>query len=45
LNDASDPLMSPQGPKGKLINGHLKEFQSDPLGFLSQLATEYGEVA
>lgn len=36
---------SPAGPKGKLITGHTKEFQSDPLGFLTRLAKEYGDVA
>jgi cytochrome P450 len=36
---------TPLGPKGKLLTGHLKEFQTDPLDFLTRLATEYGDVA
>ncbi|MDM5357334.1 cytochrome P450 [Peribacillus sp. ACCC06369] len=36
---------SPKVPNGRLISGHTKEFQTDPLGFLTQLAKEYGEVA
>ncbi|WP_409300271.1 cytochrome P450 [Peribacillus sp. SCS-155] len=35
----------PTGPKGKILTGNLNEFQSDPVAFLTQLATEYGEVA
>ncbi|RFU68578.1 cytochrome P450 [Bacillus sp. V59.32b] len=34
----------PSVPKGKLITGHLNEFQEDPLGFLIK-ASRYGEVA
>jgi cytochrome P450 len=30
-------------PKGKLITGHTKEFQADPLGFLKKVSS-YGEV-
>ncbi|WP_419880422.1 cytochrome P450 [Peribacillus sp. B-H-3] len=33
------------GPKGKFFTGHTKMFQADPLGFMSDLAAEYGEVA
>ncbi|MGE7668785.1 cytochrome P450 [Peribacillus sp. NPDC097077] len=40
--DAHD---SPTGPKGKIITGHTKEFQSDTIGFLTRLAKEYGDVA
>ncbi|MGG0844859.1 cytochrome P450 [Peribacillus simplex] len=36
---------SPKVPKGRLISGHTKEFQTDPLGFLTRLSKEYGEVA
>jgi cytochrome P450 len=36
---------TPLGPKGKLLTGHTKEFQTDPLDFLTRLATEYGDVA
>ncbi|WP_260399771.1 cytochrome P450 [Peribacillus simplex] len=36
---------SPKVPKGRLISGHTKEFQTDPIGFLTRLAKEYGEVA
>jgi cytochrome P450 len=36
---------SPSGPKAKLLTGHLSEFQSDPLGFLSLLSKEHGPVA
>ncbi|MGE7780490.1 cytochrome P450 [Peribacillus sp. NPDC097264] len=36
---------SPTGPKGRLITGHTKEFQSDTIGFLTRLAREYGDVA
>ncbi|WP_260284368.1 hypothetical protein [Peribacillus aracenensis] len=35
---------SPKVPKGRLIYGHKKEFQTDSIGFLTQLAKEYGEV-
>ncbi|SFC25230.1 Cytochrome P450 [Bacillus sp. OV322] len=35
----------PQGPKGKLFTGNLRDFQKDPLGFLSRLPKEYGEAA
>jgi cytochrome P450 len=45
LNDTVVSYHTPQGPKGKLITGHLKEFQTNPLDFLTRLATEYGEVA
>lgn len=34
---------NPIGPKGNLITGHLKAFQSNPLKFLTNLATDYGE--
>ena len=30
-------------PKGKLITGHTKDFQADPLGFLKKVSS-YGEV-
>ncbi|MET1177264.1 hypothetical protein ABG775_04740 [Peribacillus simplex] len=36
---------SPKVPKGRLIYGHTKEFQTDTIGFLTRLAKEYGEVA
>ncbi|MFJ7508713.1 hypothetical protein ACIQW7_04380 [Peribacillus simplex] len=32
---------SPKVPKGRLISG----FQTDPIGFLTRLAKEYGEVS
>ncbi len=32
-------------PKGRLVSGHTKEFQTDPIGFLTRLSKEYGEVA
>ncbi|WP_240501893.1 cytochrome P450 [Bacillus sp. MUM 13] len=35
----------PQGPKGRLFTGNLRDFQEDPLGFLSSLPKEYGEAA
>ncbi|KKK37879.1 cytochrome P450 [Mesobacillus campisalis] len=41
----SDRYKSPSGPKGKMFTGHLAEFQSDPLAFLSQLSKEHGPVA
>ncbi|QOY36510.1 cytochrome P450 [Anaerobacillus isosaccharinicus] len=34
---------SPPGPKGKLFTGHLKQFQADPLKFLTKLTEEYGD--
>ncbi|MDQ0220649.1 cytochrome P450 [Peribacillus cavernae] len=45
MSDKAISDHSPQGPKGKLLTGHLKEFQSDPLEFLTRLTTEYGDVA
>ncbi|MFD6210602.1 cytochrome P450 [Peribacillus sp. NPDC060253] len=46
MNDTDDDLRDiPKVPKGRLISGHTKEFQTDPLGFLSRLAKEYGEIA
>lgn len=35
---------TPLGPKGNLLKGVLKEFQSDPLGYLIKMEKEYGEV-
>lgn len=33
-----------KGPKGRFFTGHLKEFQADPLGFLSSMSREYGDL-
>ncbi|MFS0671283.1 hypothetical protein AB1L12_25730 [Peribacillus frigoritolerans] len=30
-------------PKGRLVSGHTKEFQTDPIGFLTRLSKEYGK--
>jgi cytochrome P450 len=38
-----DSLSSPPGPKGQLLTGNLKEFQADPLGFLTELTHSYGD--
>jgi cytochrome P450 len=45
LSDKTTFYKSPQGPKGKIITGNLKAFQSDPVAFLTQMATEFGDVA
>ena len=46
LSHADDVFRtSPKVPKGRVISGHTKEFQADPIGFLTRLAKEYGEVA
>jgi cytochrome P450 len=37
--------MTPTGPKGKLLFGHLDEFQKSPLRFLMRMAKEYGDIA
>jgi cytochrome P450 len=34
----------PPGPKGKPIIGNLLEFRRDPLGFLTRVARQYGDV-
>jgi len=34
---------TPFGPKGKLLSGNLKEFQLDPLKYLSNLTKNYGD--
>jgi cytochrome P450 len=34
----------PPGPKGRLIDGHLREFMDDRLDFLARCAREYGDV-
>lgn len=44
MSESDIPYKVPGGPKGKLITGHTKEFQADPLGFLKK-ASSYGEVA
>ncbi|PKG23837.1 cytochrome P450 [Niallia nealsonii] len=44
MSDRTTFFKSPKGPKGKIITGNLKAFRSDPPGFLTQLATEFGEV-
>ncbi|WP_231687920.1 cytochrome P450 [Bacillus sp. FJAT-27251] len=41
----SDMYKLPSGPTGKMFTGHLTEFQSDPLAFLSKLSKEHGPVA
>lgn len=33
------------GPSGKWLTGHVKDFQRDPLGFLTFLSTEYKDLA
>jgi cytochrome P450 len=38
-------LITPKGPKGKLLFGHLEEFQKSPLRFLMKIANEYGDIA
>lgn len=38
-------LHSPPGPKGHLLGENLREYASDPLGFLTICAREYGDVA
>lgn len=35
----------PAGPRGSLMMGNLKAFEKDPLGFLTQVAREYGDIA
>lgn len=45
MRNTNAPHNSPKGPKGRLFTGLIKEFQADPLGFLTHLAKEYGEVA
>lgn len=35
----------PPGPPGRWIGGNLREFRADPLGFLTDLARRYGDVA
>lgn len=46
LSHADDVFRtSPKVPKGRLVSGHTKEFQTDPIGFLTRLSKEYGEVA
>ncbi|RFU66050.1 cytochrome P450 [Peribacillus glennii] len=37
-------MQIPSVPNGRLITGHLKDFQEDPLGFLRK-AANYGQVA
>ncbi|MDE5413236.1 cytochrome P450 [Alkalihalobacterium chitinilyticum] len=34
-----------KGPRGSWLSGNLKEFQKDPLLFLTQLSNVYGDVA
>src|SRR5688572_31915848 len=34
----------PRGPRGRLILGHLHEFQRDQLGFYLRCAREYGDI-
>lgn len=46
LSHADDVFRTSQMvPKGRLVSGHTKEFQTDPIGFLTRLSKEYGEVA
>lgn len=44
MSDSDISRKVPRVPKGKLITGHLNEFQADPLAFLKK-ASGYGEVA
>ncbi|ARK30380.1 cytochrome P450 [Halalkalibacter krulwichiae] len=37
--------VTPSGPKGRLLTGHLKDFQKDPLLFLRKLSKQYEDVA
>jgi cytochrome P450 len=37
-------LSGPSGPKGHLLGHNLREYASDPLGFLSRCAREYGDI-
>jgi cytochrome P450 len=39
-----EPLEAP-GPNGQFILGSSRDFQRDPLGFISRMAEEYGDVA
>ena len=34
----------PRGPRGNLISGHLPAFKKDWLGFVTQVAREYGDI-
>jgi len=38
-------IASPPGPRGKPIIGMLPEFRRDPVGFLTRLAADYGDIA
>lgn len=39
-----DVKKRPRGPKNPLVIGHLRAFRRDPLGFLTQAASEYGDL-
>jgi cytochrome P450 len=45
LDTKLNKKQTPSGPKGKLLTGHLKEFQKDPLQFLTKMAKEYDHVS
>ncbi|MBM7692023.1 cytochrome P450 [Peribacillus deserti] len=44
MSDSDGLKKVPSGPEGRLISGHVKDFQADPLGFLKRVSG-YGEVA
>jgi cytochrome P450 len=44
-NEETRILRIPPGPKGHLVGDNLREYARDPLGFLSNCAREYGDVA
>jgi hypothetical protein len=37
-------LRAPPGPRGHFVGNNLREYTTDPLGFLSGCAREYGDV-
>ncbi|WP_051404889.1 cytochrome P450 [Bacillus cihuensis] len=45
MTDSNISPNIPQGPKGKLLTGHIKDFQADPLAYFTHLSNEYGDVA
>ena len=39
------PHQYPPGPKGHIFFGNLKDLSEDPLGFLTECARQYGDIA
>ena len=44
MNSSTNYKQLPPGPKGHFLVGSLPEYQRNPLGFLSDCATNYGDV-